>query len=113
MNEDDYDEDGNNIVPCPICLDKYCPSKENGICPKEKEFIESLEPKPCPLGGNLYCSMCEWCKWYAKKVIGLHNTSTEKNKLYKELKESITQEQMAKVYRLINIELNQQEDTLK
>ena len=38
MNEDDYDEDGNNIVPCPICLDVYCPSKEGGKCPEEEEF---------------------------------------------------------------------------
>lgn len=45
MNEDDYDEDGNNIVPCPICLDQYCSSKENGICPEEKEFVKSLGMK--------------------------------------------------------------------
>ena len=40
MNPDDYDSDGNNIVPCPICLDVYCPSKENGKCPDEEEFIK-------------------------------------------------------------------------
>ena len=39
MNIDnDYDNDGNNIVPCPICLDVYCPSKENGKCPEEDMF---------------------------------------------------------------------------
>ena len=45
MNPDDYDEDGNNIVPCPICMDVYCPSKEDGECPKEKEFVESYKGK--------------------------------------------------------------------
>jgi len=45
MDFDDYDEDGNNIVPCPLCLDIYCPSKEGGdeICPDEEEFIKSME----------------------------------------------------------------------
>ena len=38
MNENDYDNDGNNIVPCPICLDRFCPSKEEGKCPREEEF---------------------------------------------------------------------------
>jgi hypothetical protein len=42
MNEDDYDEDGNNIVPCPICLDKHCPSKEDGKCPEEDEFARDM-----------------------------------------------------------------------
>lgn len=41
MNEDDFDEDGNNIVPCPICLDTHCPSKKDGKCPDEDEFIKS------------------------------------------------------------------------
>jgi uncharacterized OB-fold protein len=46
MNPDDYDEDGNNIVPCPICGDTRCPSKEyNGKCPEEDEFIKCLEDK--------------------------------------------------------------------
>lgn len=54
MNPDDYDEDGNNTVPCPICLNVYCPSNDfdqqgnnrnpNGKCPKEDEFIKSLTP---------------------------------------------------------------------
>lgn len=39
--DDDYDEDGNNIVPCPICLSQYCPSKDGGRCPDEEEFINS------------------------------------------------------------------------
>lgn len=41
MNDDDFDDDGNNIVPCPICLDNYCPSKEDGKCPEEEELINS------------------------------------------------------------------------
>jgi hypothetical protein len=45
MNLDnDYDNDGNNIVPCPICLDVYCPSKEGGKCPDEDEFVRSMNP---------------------------------------------------------------------
>lgn len=39
----DYDEDGNNIVPCPICLSSHCPSKEEGICPEEEEYKDSLK----------------------------------------------------------------------
>ena len=43
MNIDnDYDNDGNNIVPCPICLDVYCPSKEDGKCPQEDEFVKDM-----------------------------------------------------------------------
>jgi hypothetical protein len=52
MNTDnDYDEDGNNIVPCPICLNVYCPSNDydrngnklgDGRCPKEDEFMNDL-----------------------------------------------------------------------
>ena len=38
----DYDSDGNNIVPCPICLDNHCPSKEGGKCPDEDDFINPL-----------------------------------------------------------------------
>ena len=39
MNIDnDYDNDGNNIVPCPICLSIHCPSKEDGKCPGEDMF---------------------------------------------------------------------------
>lgn len=37
----DYDSDGNNIVPCPICLNVHCPSKGGGKCPDEDEFISS------------------------------------------------------------------------
>ena len=44
MNLDnDYDSDGNNIVPCPICLNVYCPSKEDGKCPEEDEYIKSFD----------------------------------------------------------------------
>ena len=42
MNEQDHDNDGNNIVPCPICLDVYCPSKEDGKCPDEEEFVKNM-----------------------------------------------------------------------
>lgn len=46
MNLDnDYDSDGNNIVPCPICLNAYCPSKEGGKCPEEDEFMKSQSPQ--------------------------------------------------------------------
>jgi hypothetical protein len=47
MNPDDYDEDGNNIVPCPICLSKYCPSeiKDDGKCPEEDEYVKWLEER--------------------------------------------------------------------
>lgn len=41
----DYDNDGNNIVPCPICLDKYCPSKEGGKCPEEDNYKRAVETK--------------------------------------------------------------------
>lgn len=41
----DYDDDGNNIVPCPICMDVHCPSKEEGKCPKEDEFARDLDLK--------------------------------------------------------------------
>lgn len=44
MNLDnDYDNDGNNIVPCPICLDIYCPIKDGGKCPQEDEFVKDME----------------------------------------------------------------------
>lgn len=45
MNPNDYDNDGNNIVPCPICLDNYCPSKNGGECPEEEEFARYYAPK--------------------------------------------------------------------
>jgi len=41
MNPNDYDEDGNNIVPCPICLDVYCPSKKGGKCHEEDAFVKA------------------------------------------------------------------------
>jgi hypothetical protein len=41
MNPNDYDDDGNNIVPCPICLSQYCPSKYGGKCQDEEDFIKS------------------------------------------------------------------------
>lgn len=54
MNSDDYDDDGNNIVPCPICLDVHCPGNQfdrsgnkigDGKCPDEDEFIKSKQNK--------------------------------------------------------------------
>lgn len=39
----DYDKDGNNIVPCPICLNVYCPIKEGGKCPEEDEYAKCME----------------------------------------------------------------------
>lgn len=45
MNPDDYDEDGNNIVPCPICLDVYCPGKDGGKCPEEDAFAAHYNMK--------------------------------------------------------------------
>jgi hypothetical protein len=42
MNHNDYDNDGNNIVPCPICLNVYCPSKNGGKCPDENEFLSAM-----------------------------------------------------------------------
>ena len=47
MNPQDYDEDGNDIVPCPICLSAHCPSKEGGKCPEEDDFAKSMtNPMP-------------------------------------------------------------------
>lgn len=43
MNPNDYDEDGNNIVPCPICLNIYCPSNDGGKCPDEEQFAKDME----------------------------------------------------------------------
>lgn len=43
MNPDDYDDDGNNIVPCPICLSIYCIGKTYGTCPEEEDFVMSLD----------------------------------------------------------------------
>lgn len=36
--DDDYNEDGNNIVDCPLCLDMRCPGKDGGVCPKETDY---------------------------------------------------------------------------
>lgn len=53
MNLDqDYDNDGNNIVPCPICLDTYCPSKEKGKCPEEENFKKSFKRKEFQINVN-------------------------------------------------------------
>jgi hypothetical protein len=41
MNDDDFDDDGNNIVECPLCLNMHCPSKEGGICPEEEAFKQN------------------------------------------------------------------------
>lgn len=42
--DNDFDNDGNNIVPCPICLNIFCPSKEGGKCPEEDDFKASFTP---------------------------------------------------------------------
>lgn len=42
MNPNDYDNDGNNIVPCPICLCNYNPCKHGGKCPEEDEFVREM-----------------------------------------------------------------------
>ena len=44
-NHKDYDNDGNNIVPCPICLSVHCPSKEGGKCPEQDEFVKAMSTK--------------------------------------------------------------------
>lgn len=47
MNTDrDYDSDGNNIVPCPICLSAHCAGKEGGKCPDEDDFVASMTHPP-------------------------------------------------------------------
>lgn len=66
----DYDNDGNNIVPCPLCSGSKCPSKDGGKCPEEDEFGKSLEQfssgsKCCKCGGN---------GWYADHApMSTHN----------------------------------------
>jgi len=55
MNENDYDEDGNNIVPCPLCDNIYCPSK--GLqCDDCGRFIQPPVPDDergnCSAGGT-------------------------------------------------------------
>lgn len=43
-NMDDYDEDGNNIVPCPLCMeihyDDYCPEEER--MQKDPEYAKKF-----------------------------------------------------------------------
>ena len=63
MNPQDYDEDGNNIVPCPICLDVYCPSKEGGKCPKEDEFARDMGAKPAVEGTETEEALVEDVKY--------------------------------------------------
>lgn len=41
--EQDYDEDGNNIVPCPICNNVQCPGNNDGKCPEEDAYVKWLE----------------------------------------------------------------------
>lgn len=57
MNPDDYDEEGNNIVPCPICLDRFCPGNQfdrngnstgDGKCPEEDEYVKWIEERDNP-----------------------------------------------------------------
>lgn len=53
MNENDYDNDGNNIVPCPICLNVYCLSKQGGKCPEEDAFVKAHTDPYEAQGSNL------------------------------------------------------------
>lgn len=41
MINNDYDEDGNNIVPCPICGKIH----DSTTCPMKEAFIESINKK--------------------------------------------------------------------
>lgn len=44
MNPNDYDEDGNNIVPCPLCSSTNCPyCYEDGKCPEEEAYARDME----------------------------------------------------------------------
>lgn len=57
MNPNDYDEDGNNIIPYPIYLNNYCPSKGR-YCHDCDKFIEPPVPDDergnCRVGGIYY-----------------------------------------------------------
>lgn len=79
MNLDqDYDNDGNNIVPCPICLSNYCPSKEDNVkCPEEDSFVKAMEEKKynlkLPKGYLSFSQIDLWLKspdTYRKKYYG-------------------------------------------
>lgn len=45
MNPNDYDEDGNNIVPCPICGSNYNPCKKGGKCPEEDDYVKWIKKR--------------------------------------------------------------------
>lgn len=65
MNLDnDFDDDGNNIVPCPICLDVHCPSKEGGECPDEEEYVRhqiAASEKHIFIPSEDYPNICKNC----------------------------------------------------
>jgi len=70
MNDNDYDEDGNNTVPCPICMSNYCPGKEDGKCPEEEEFVKALSTKEVCLEGAECKGTCEeWEKEFDRNFI--------------------------------------------
>lgn len=64
MNPQDYDEDGNNIVPCPICGSNYCPSKfdDNTKCPEEDDYVKWLEERD-RLSDRQICPQCAGDCW--------------------------------------------------
>jgi hypothetical protein len=78
MNIDnDYDNDGNNIVPCPICLDVYCPSKEDGKCPEEDEFAKHYLNTPDTEGSveELMRDLRHLASPYAETLSDMQRTS--------------------------------------
>jgi hypothetical protein len=63
MNQEDYDNDGNNIVPCQLCLSVYCKSKENGKCPEEDKYVKDMNQKQS-CNGILEKLLSEYDDWY-------------------------------------------------
>lgn len=72
MNLDnDYDNEGNNIVPCPICLNVYCPSKQDGKCPEEDEYAASFNTMQETLQDRLQREVREkYSRAIAKNAMG-------------------------------------------
>ncbi|MCK9601584.1 MAG: hypothetical protein M0R06_21260 [Sphaerochaeta sp.] len=71
--DNDFDDDGNNIVPCPLCGSEYCPSKfdKTKPCPEEENFKKSmplsnsrevaeLKPEGNPNPDCWRCRVGEW-----------------------------------------------------
>ena len=84
MNIDqDYDNDGNNIVPCPICLSVHCPSKEDGKCPKEDEFIADHTPPSIESIDQAYLAYFHACEMGDKNAEELHDKAFEMLSTYR------------------------------